>query len=106
MSLTDKHSVNGAPKLESGQVDSLLAEVSGYTLDAARATLSKAYKFADFYETIAFVNALAYIANQENHHPDLAVSYNQCKVSFSTHDAGGLTQNDFICAAKVNALSR
>jgi len=106
MSLTDKRSVNGAKKLEPKQVEALLAEVPGYRVDDARATISKEYKFADFYETIAFVNALAYIANQEDHHPDLTVSYNKCTVAFSTHDAGGLTENDFICAARVNALIR
>jgi len=106
MSLTDKRSVPKAKKLDAGQIETLLSDVRGYVPDAARATISKEYKFADFYETIAFVNALAYIANQEDHHPDLTVSYNKCSVSFSTHDAGGLTENDFICAAKVNALVR
>ncbi len=96
MSLTEQHSVNGAPKLEASKVEALLAEVPGYTADEAGATISKQYEFADFYETIAFVNALAYVANQQDHHPDLAVSYNKCKVSFSTHDAHGLTRNDFI----------
>lgn len=106
MSLTDKRSVHKATKLEPSQVEPLLLEVPGYRLDAARRTISKEYEFADFYETIAFVNALAYIANQEDHHPDLAVSYNKCSVAFTTHDAGGLTENDFICAARVNALLR
>ena len=106
MSLADQHSVNGAAKLSSERVAALHSEVPGYELDAARAVLSKQYRFADFYETIAFVNALAYIANQEDHHPDLSVSYDKCRVSFTTHDAGGLTQNDFICAARVNALVR
>ncbi|MES1178148.1 MAG: 4a-hydroxytetrahydrobiopterin dehydratase [Myxococcales bacterium] len=106
MSLTDKRSVHKAPKLEPGQVEALLAEVPGYQVDATRKVVSKEYKFPDFYETIAFVNALAYIANQEDHHPDLEVSYGKCKVSFTTHDAGGLTENDFICAARVNALLR
>ena len=106
MSLIDKHSVQKASKLDPSQVETLLGEVSGYQLDDARTKISKDYKFADFYETIAFVNALAYIANQEDHHPDLTVSYNRCSVSFSTHDAGGLTENDFICAARVNALIR
>ncbi len=106
MSLIEKHSKHKAPKLESAQVEALLAQVAGYKLDDKRAQISKEYSFPDFYETIAFVNALAYIANQEDHHPDLAVSYGKCKVSFSTHDAGGLTENDFICAAKVNALIR
>ena len=106
MSLADKHSVHKATKLDPGQIEALLREVPGYKPDDARALISRDYSFKDFYETIAFVNALAYIANQEDHHPDLAVSYNKCKVSFSTHDAGGLTENDFICAARVNALIR
>ena len=106
MSLIDKRSVHKASKLEAGQVEALLAEVPGYKVDGARAAISKQYEFPDFYETIAFVNALAYIANQEDHHPDLEVIYGKCRVSFSTHDAGGLTQNDFICAARVNALIR
>jgi 4a-hydroxytetrahydrobiopterin dehydratase len=106
MSLTDKRSVRKATKLDPGQIEALLAEVPGYKVDEARAKIIKEYQFADFYETIAFVNALAYIANQEDHHPDLTVSYNKCSVAFSTHDAGGLTENDFICAARVNALIR
>jgi 4a-hydroxytetrahydrobiopterin dehydratase len=106
MSLTEKRSVHKATKLDAGQIEALLLEVPGYKVDDKRALISKDYSFKNFYETIAFVNALAYIANQEDHHPDLAVSYNKCKVSFSTHDAGGLTENDFICAARVNALIR
>lgn len=106
MSLIDQRSVHKAPKLAASQIAALLAEVPGYQVDEAGAVISKDYKFADFYQTIAFVNALAYIANQEDHHPDLVVSYGKCRVSFSTHDAGGVTQNDFICAARVNALLR
>jgi 4a-hydroxytetrahydrobiopterin dehydratase len=106
MSLIDKRCVHKAPKLELGQVEALLSEVPGYKVDEARRAIRKEYAFPDFYETIAFVNALAYIANQEDHHPDLEVGYGKCKVSFSTHDAGGLTENDFICAARVNALIR
>ncbi len=106
MSLTDKRSVHKATQLDPGQVEQLLAEVPGYKVDESRKAISKQYSFPDFYETIAFVNAIAYIANQEDHHPDLAVSYDKCRVSFSTHDAGGLTENDFICAARVNALIR
>ena len=104
MSLIDKRSVHKATKIDPSQLEALLREVPGYTADEARGRITKEYSFKNFYETIAFVNALAYIANQEDHHPDLAVSYNKCQVSFSTHDAGGLTENDFICAAKVNAL--
>jgi len=67
-------------------------------------TLVKTYEFADFYETMGFVNAIAWIANQQNHHPDLAVGYDRCVVSFSTHSAGALTLNDFICAARVETF--
>lgn len=62
------------------------------------------FKFKGFYKTIAFVNALAWIANQEGHHPDLEVGYNHCHVHFTTHAIGGLSENDFICAAKVDEL--
>jgi len=106
MSLTEKRSVRKAAKLDTNQIEALLVEVPGYELDEAHAKISKRYEFANFYETIAFVNALAFIAHQEDHHPDLEVSYAKCSVAFSTHDAGGLTQNDFICAARVNALIR
>ena len=106
MSLTDKRCIHKASKLDLGRIEALLTEVPGYKVDEARVKISKDYKFSDFYETIAFVNALAYIANQEDHHPDLVVSYNKCSASFSTHDAGGLTENDFICAARVDALIR
>ena len=60
--------------------------------------------FSNYYQTMAFVNAVAWIANQTDHHPELSVSYNQCRVEYSTHDINGLSENDFICAAKVEAL--
>ncbi|MDE2209258.1 MAG: 4a-hydroxytetrahydrobiopterin dehydratase, partial [Betaproteobacteria bacterium] len=66
--------------------------------------ISKALTFADYHETIGFVNAIAFVANRENHHPDLEVSYNRCVVAWSTHDAGGVTRNDLICAAKIERL--
>jgi 4a-hydroxytetrahydrobiopterin dehydratase len=62
------------------------------------------FSFNDFYETMAFVNAIAWMANKENHHPDLQVGYNYCSVTYMTHALQGLTHNDFICAAKVDAL--
>ena len=64
----------------------------------------RAYRFADYHETIAFVNALAWVAHAEDHHPDLAVSYNRCEVRFTTHSVGGISDNDFICAARADAL--
>ncbi|MEG0820548.1 MAG: 4a-hydroxytetrahydrobiopterin dehydratase [Burkholderiaceae bacterium] len=66
--------------------------------------LERSYAFANYYETIAFVNALAWIAHREDHHPDLAVSYKHCTVRFNTHSVGGISINDFICAAHADAL--
>ena len=68
--------------------------------------LVKTFRFADYYETMAFVNAVAWIAHREDHHPDLSVHYNRVEVVYSTHDAGGVTLNDCICAAKVELLAR
>lgn len=79
-----------------------LAQVSGWQLN--RGAIEKTFGFKNFYETIAFVNALAWICNTEDHHPDLSVSYGHCVVRFNTHSVGGVSINDFICAAKVNAL--
>jgi 4a-hydroxytetrahydrobiopterin dehydratase len=67
-------------------------------------SLRRELRFPDFYRTMGFVNALAHIANAEDHHPDLELGYNYCNVRFTTHDAGGLTEKDFICAAKTDAL--
>ncbi len=60
--------------------------------------------FPDFWRTMSFVNALAHIANAEDHHPDLEIGYNYCRIRFSTHAIGGLSDNDFICAAKADSL--
>ena len=67
-------------------------------------TLRRAFAFRDFYRTMSFVNALAHIANIEDHHPDLEVGYNYCRVQFSTHAIKGLSENDFICAAKIDQI--
>ena len=66
--------------------------------------LRRTLRFEDFYRTMSFVNALAHLANAEDHHPDLELGYNYCNIRFSTHDAGGLTEKDFICAAKADGL--
>ena len=66
--------------------------------------LEKSYLFKNYHQTIGFVNALAFIANAEDHHPDLAVSYSKCVVRFNTHDVNGISASDFFCASKVDAL--
>ncbi len=86
------------------EVAALLAVVPGWATSDDGKTISKSYGFKNYYRTMAFVNAVAWIAHREDHHPDLVVSYNQCLVRYSTHDVGGLSRNDFICAAKVEAL--
>ena len=66
--------------------------------------IQKQFEFADYHRTMAFVNALAWVAHSEEHHPDLLVSFSRCTVRFNTHSVGGISINDFICAAKVDAL--
>ena len=62
------------------------------------------YKFANYYETLAFVNALAFVVHREDHHPEITLTYNRCEVKFNTHSVNGISQNDFICAAKADAI--
>ena len=79
-----------------------LAAAPGWALvDGA---IQKRFDFTDYHHTLAFVNALAWVAHREDHHPDLLVSYNRCTVRFNTHSVAGISVNDFICAAKVDAL--
>jgi len=94
--------LEGHPPMADAEITSHLARVPGWALvDGA---IQKSYSFADFHRTVAFVNALAWIANAEDHHPDLQVSYSRCVVRFNTHSVQGISINDFICAAKVDAL--
>jgi 4a-hydroxytetrahydrobiopterin dehydratase len=80
----------------------LLKDLKGWAVENGK--LAKTYPFKNYYETMAFVNALAWISHREDHHPDLGVHYNKCRVEYSTHAIGGLSENDFICAAKADAL--
>ena len=90
----------GVAPLEQSEIDRLLRELNGWAQTAN--AIAKTYHFKNYYETMAFVNATAWISHHENHHPDLDVSYNQCCVRYSTHAIGGLSENDFICAAKID----
>lgn len=88
--------------LVDAELRDLLARVPGWTpVDGA---IEKRFSFPDYHRTMAFVNAVAWIAHAEDHHPDLAVGYDRCTVRYSTHSVRGLSLNDFICAAKVDAL--
>lgn len=75
-----------------------------WTIAIDGADMTRSLAFENYYQTIAFVNALAFIAHQQDHHPDLEVAYNRVGIRFSTHDVGGLSRNDLICAARTEAL--
>ncbi len=92
--------------LKPEQIINLMPQLDeGWAVSKNSDEIKKSFSFHNFYETMAFVNALAWIANVENHHPDLEVGYNYCHVRFSTHALKGLSHNDFICAAKVDKLT-
>ena len=88
------------------EVVTRLAQLQGWQLTGSGTdvAIEKTFKFADYYETMAFVNAVAFIAHSKDHHPDLSVHYNRCVVRYSTHDVQGLTELDFQCASLVDAL--
>jgi len=92
----------GTPALNRARIDALLREVKGWSCDGK--VIARTYSFENYYETLAFVNAVAWIAHREDHHPDMTVGYNRCRVEFSTHSIGGISENDFICAARIEAL--
>jgi len=94
----------GGAALGRAEAAALLTEIPGWELNDTASEVSRLFRFKNYYETIAFVNALAWIVHREDHHPDLEVGYNRCRVRFSTHSVKGLSENDFICAAKINAL--
>lgn len=85
-----------------GEARTMLKSLKGWIIE--NNTLVKLYPFTNYYQTMAFVNALAWISHREDHHPDLQVGYNNCRVEYITHAIGGLSENDFICAAKCDAL--
>ena len=92
----------GVDPLKPAEVETLLKQLKGWTcVDGA---IAKSYSFRNYHETMAFVNAAAWISHREDHHPDIALGYNSCRVAYITHAIGGLSENDFICAAKIDAL--
>jgi 4a-hydroxytetrahydrobiopterin dehydratase len=94
----------GTPPLGLEQATELLREIPDWSLTDSSTAIGREFRFKDFHQTMAFVNAVAWIAHQTDHHPDLEVGYNRCTVNFSTHSIGGLSDNDFICAARIDAL--
>ena len=93
-------------KLSSKDIDAALAALPGWEKVEDGAAIRKTFRFPNYHETMAFVNALAWIAHREDHHPDLAVSYGRCTVRFNTHDVNGISVSDIHCAAAVDSLQK
>jgi 4a-hydroxytetrahydrobiopterin dehydratase len=93
----------GVAPLSPEQAKPMLKGLQGWSLEP-NGMIAKTYRFANYYQTMAFVNAAAWVSHREDHHPDMAVGYNECRVSYVTHAINGLSENDFICAAKLDAL--
>lgn len=94
--------LEGQPALTAAEVAQHLRAAPGWA--RAGDTIERSFAFANFHHTMAFVNAVAWVAHAEDHHPELLVSYSRCTVRFNTHSVGGISINDFICAAKLDAL--
>jgi 4a-hydroxytetrahydrobiopterin dehydratase len=92
----------GVGKLTENQSESLLPQVPEWRI--VNGELRREFKFKNYYEAMAFVNATAWVSHRENHHPDMEVGYNKVVMRYSTHAVGGLTENDFICAAKIDQI--
>lgn len=107
-SIANKHCLpceGGVAPLDAKQTQGLLKQLApGWQISADNKEISHDFHFKNYYHTMAFVNAIAWMAHYENHHPDLEVGYNHCLVRYSTHAIGGLSENDFICAAKADAI--
>jgi 4a-hydroxytetrahydrobiopterin dehydratase len=99
---TCKPCEGGTPPLTQAEAKSLLKQLDNWELQ--HSIISKTFAFKNYYQVMAFVNAVAWVTHREDHHPDMTVGYNKCRVEYSTHSVGGLSENDFICAAKVDAL--
>ena len=105
--LSNRHCVpceGGVPTLTRTEAETLLADVPGWELADDVKSIRRRFEFKGFYKCMSFINAMAWVANAENHHPDFSAGYSFCEVTFTTHAIDGLSENDFICAAKVNAL--
>ena len=106
--LTEKRCVpceGGVPPLPRAECERLLAQLSAqWRLSPDGTELQRDFAFKDCYRTMGFVNALAHVANSEDHHPDLTIGYGYCRLRYMTHAVNGLTENDFICAAKIDRL--
>jgi len=98
-----KSCVTGSECLSASQITQLMPEVSGWSLEKKK--IARSFKFEDFKTALWFVNEVGQLAEQENHHPDIQLSWGKVVLELSTHSADGLTENDFIMAAKIDQLA-
>lgn len=94
----------GVCPLDTGIAVDQLNAIPGWHLGADEKSIVRTLKFKNFAETMSFINAMAYMAEQQGHHPDFSAGYHYCEIRYTTHAIGGLSENDFICAAKINEL--
>ena len=92
----------GVKPLSRAEAEQYLTQITGWTLADDAKSIQQRFEFKGFYKTVAFINSMAWIANQQMHHPDFSAGYNFCTVTFTTHAIDGLSENDFICAAKID----
>jgi 4a-hydroxytetrahydrobiopterin dehydratase len=105
--LSNKHCApceGGVDSIDRATAEKMLADVPGWILSEDGRMIRRRFAFKGFLSTMSFINAMAWLVNRENHHPDFAAGYNYCEVGFTTHAIDGLSENDFICAARINAL--
>jgi 4a-hydroxytetrahydrobiopterin dehydratase len=104
--LIEKKCAHQDQALSDADIARYLKLLEGWALQQGK--ICKTFSFNNYYETLAFINAIAYVIHAEDHHPELVVTYNRCTVKFDTHSVnagrGGISENDFICAAKVDAI--
>jgi 4a-hydroxytetrahydrobiopterin dehydratase len=94
-----------SPLLDQADIERHLKEISPeWQLAEDGKSISRVFNFKNYYDTMSFVNVVAMVAHRQDHHPDLNVTYNTCRVEFSTHSVGGLSMNDFVCAARVDGI--
>ncbi|MDT8405521.1 4a-hydroxytetrahydrobiopterin dehydratase [Sulfuriflexus sp.] len=103
--LAQRHCSRETALLDPAQVQAYLSELRDWYVINDGKSIQRQFRFKDYEQTLAFVNAVAGIARGEDHHPDISFGYNRCEVRFSTHSVNGLSENDFICAARIDALS-
>ena len=101
----DKHCEAKTSLLDQSEIKSHLREISPeWQLADDEKSISRTFKFKNYYDTMSFVNVIAMVAHRQDHHPEMIVNYNTCRVEYSTHSVGGLSLNDFICAARVDGI--